>query len=102
MPAGDRGDEDRRFCSERSLLVDGNGIPLGTVVASANRHGFPLLRPTMERLGRSGFRLPSGITGPLDAAGYDSVKTCGLLDELSCEAEVATKGSEPHTRGGTP
>ena len=55
----------------------------------------------MERLGRSGVRLPSGITVHLDT-GYDSANTCGLLDELSCEAEVATKGNEPRTRGGTP
>ena len=31
----------------------------------------PLLRPTLERLGRFGFRLPSVITVHLDA-GYDS------------------------------
>ena len=61
----------------------------------------PLLRPTLERLGRFSFRLPSVITVHLDA-GYDSAKTRGLLDRLSCEAEVATKGNEPQSRGGTP
>jgi hypothetical protein len=64
---------------------------VGTVVAAANRHDSPLLRPALERLGRFGFRLSSVITVHLDA-GYDSAKTRGLLDEVGCEAEVATKG----------
>ena len=77
--------------TKRSVLVDGKGIPLGTVVAAANRHDSPLLRPTLETLGRFGFRLPDTITVHLDA-GYDSRKTRDLLAELGCSAEVATKG----------
>lgn len=44
---------------------------------------------TLERLGRFDFRLPSVITEHL-GAGYDLAQTRGLLDELGCEAEVAT------------
>lgn len=77
--------------TKRSLLVDGKGIPLGTVVAPANRNDSPLLRPTLERLCRFGFHLPPSITVHLDA-GYDFKKTRELLAELGCEGEVATEG----------
>lgn len=77
--------------TKRSLLVEGAGIPLGTVVAPANRHDSPLLRPTLETLSRFGFDLPERITVHLDA-GYDSKGTRGLLAELGCEARIAVKG----------
>lgn len=66
--------------TKRSVLVDGNGIPLGVVVAGANRHDSPLLRPTLERLRRFD-DLPEKITVHLDA-GYDSHLTRELLAEL--------------------
>ncbi len=66
-------------------------FPLGTIVAGANCHDSPLLRPTLETLGRFGFFLPEEITVHLDA-GYDSTKTRDLLDELGCKGRIATKG----------
>lgn len=51
---------------KRSLLVDGNGIPLGCVLIGANRHDSPLLRPTLEKLSRFGVDLPGAITVHLD------------------------------------
>jgi transposase len=77
--------------TKRSLLVEGTGIPLGTVVAAANRHDSPLLRPTLETLCRFGFELPERITVHLDA-GYDSQNTRQLLDELGCAAVISVKG----------
>ncbi|AJE66129.1 transposase [Corynebacterium glutamicum] len=77
--------------TKRSLLVDGAGIPLGCVVAGANRHDSPLLRPTLEKLGRFGLALPDQITVHLDA-GYDSSKTRSLLTELDCEWVISQKG----------
>ncbi len=77
--------------TKRSVLVDGDGIPLGAVVAAANRHDSPLLRPTLETLSRFGFDLPERITVHLDA-GYDSRATRQLLEELGCESRIATKG----------
>jgi transposase len=77
--------------TKRSLLVDGAGIPLGYVVAGANRHDSPLLRPTLEKLGRFGLALPDQITVHLDA-GYDSSKTRSLLTELGCEWVISQKG----------
>lgn len=77
--------------TKRSVLVDGDGIPLGTVIAPANRHDSPLLRPTLETLSRFGFDLPEQITVHLDA-GYDSKPTRELLEELGCDGEIAVKG----------
>jgi transposase len=78
--------------TKRSLLTEGQGIPIGVVVAPANRHDSPLLRPTLETLGRFGFDLPEEIAVHLDA-GYDSNLTRGLLEELGCEAHIASKGT---------
>jgi transposase len=82
--------------TKRSLLVEAAGIPLGCVVAGANRHDSPLLRPTLEKLSRfeSGFGLglPDQITVHLDA-GYDSAKTRDLLDELGCQAVISSRGT---------
>ena len=41
--------------TKRSVLTDGNGIPLGVVAAPANRNDSPLLRPTLEKLSGSVF-----------------------------------------------
>lgn len=50
--------------TKRSVLTDGHGIPLGCVVASANRHDSPLLRPTLEKLGRFGSTCPHDHRAP--------------------------------------
>lgn len=49
--------------TKRSVLIEcGHGIPLGVVIAGANCHDSPLLAPTLEKLGRFGFRLPEQVT----------------------------------------
>lgn len=83
--------------TKRSLMTDGRGIPIGCVIAPANRNDSPLLRPTLERLSRFGFFLPERITVHLDA-GYDSQITRGLLEELGCDYVISTKG-EPLQAG---
>ena len=55
--------------TKRSLLVDGTGIPLGCVAAPANCHDSPLLRPTLEELGRFD-------TGTASASGCPSRSPC--------------------------
>lgn len=81
--------------TKRSLLTDGAGIPLGCVIAPANRHDSPFLRPTLELLSRFeicfGLGLPDDITVHLDA-GYDSAVTRSLLDELGCDGVISVKG----------
>jgi transposase len=81
--------------TKRSVLTDAKGIPIGCVVAPANRHDSPLLRPTLECLARFdhglGVGLPPKITVHLDA-GYDSHRTRALLDELGCHGVISVKG----------
>lgn len=77
---------------KRSLLVEGYGIPLGRVLAGANRHDSPLLEPTLDRLDDLG-PLPEQITVHLDS-GYDSGKTRVMLAERGLLGEIATKGDK--------
>ena len=77
---------------KRSVLVEGYGIPLGRVLAGANRHDSPLLGPTLDRLDGLG-PLPDEVTVHLDA-GYDSDKTRSLLDERGLCGEIAHKGEK--------
>ena len=55
---------------KRSVVVDGRGIPIGSVTAPANRHDSPLLVPTLEAARALGMA-PEGATVHLDR-GYDS------------------------------
>ena len=77
------------------MLTDRSGIPLGAVVAPANRHA-PLLRPTLEPMGRFELRFgvgrPEAITVHLDAS-YDSARTPDLFDKLGCREKIRQKGS---------
>lgn len=81
--------------TKRSLMVDGDGIPIGCVVTGANRGDSPFLRPTLEKLARFdhglGAGLPERITVHLDA-GYDNKPTRALLDELGCRGVISKKG----------
>lgn len=73
-------------------MTDGYGIPLGRVLAGANRHDSPLLAPTLDRLEDLG-PLPDDVTVHLDA-GYDSDKTRALLDERGLHGRIAHKGEK--------
>jgi transposase len=81
--------------TKRSSMTEAAGIPVGCVVAPANRPDSPLLRPTLEKLGRFdeglGIGLPEDITVHLDA-GFDSAKTRDLLDEVGCHGVISQKG----------
>ncbi len=89
--------------TKRSVMTDAFGIPIGCVIAPANRNDSPLgvppacggMRPTLEKLGRFelcfGLGLPEVITVHLDA-GYDSAKTRELLEELGCRGVISVKG----------
>ncbi|MET8536818.1 IS5 family transposase [Streptomyces sp. NPDC005065] len=77
---------------KRSGMTDGYGIPLGRVLAGANRHDSPLLASTLDRLDDLG-PLPDGITVHLDA-GYDSDKTRTLLSEHGLHGRIAHKGEK--------
>ena len=83
---------------KRSLLVEGRGIPLGRVLAPANRHDSPLLAPTLDKLDDIG-PLPEDITVHLDA-GYDSQKTRDELNSRGMTGEVAHKGDKAPIQAG--
>ncbi|MET8389405.1 transposase, partial [Streptosporangium canum] len=73
-------------------MTDGYGIPLGRVLAGANRHDSPLLAATLDLL--DDLRpLPDDITVHLDA-GYDSDKTRALLAERGLDGRIAHKGEK--------
>ena len=75
---------------KRSVVVDGRGIPIGSVTAPANRHDSPLLVPTLEAARALGMA-PEGATVHLDR-GYDSGLTRLRLLEFGLLAEISRKG----------
>ena len=82
----------RKQGMKRSVLVEGYGIPLGRVLAGAQRHDSPLLAPTLDLLADLG-PLPDEITVHLDA-GYDSGKTRQTLTERGLRGQIAHKGEK--------
>lgn len=75
---------------KRSVAVDGQGVPIGSVSAPANRHDSPLLVPTLEVVRESGL-VVGGASVHLDR-GYDSEATRARLSELGLLAEISRKG----------
>jgi transposase len=75
---------------KRSVVVDGRGIPLGSVSAPANRHDSPLLAPTLDAARELGL-VAEGASVYLDR-GYDSKLTRERLLERGLIAEVSQKG----------
>ena len=75
---------------KRSVMVDGKGIPLGSVSAPANRHDSPLLAPTLDAARALGL-VAEGASVRLDR-GYDSDLTRERLLERGLVAEISKKG----------
>jgi transposase len=75
---------------KRSTVVDAEGIPLGTVAASANRHDSPLLGETLDTLEVLG-PLPEQMSVHLDR-GYDSETTREKLKSRGFTSEISKKG----------
>jgi transposase len=82
----------RKQGMKRSLLVEGYGIPLGRVLAGANRHDSPLLAPTLDLLDELG-PLPDEITVHLDS-GNDSGNTRDTLTDRGLHGQIARKGQK--------
>ncbi len=83
---------------KRSTLAEADGVPLGRVIAPANRHDSPLLGPTLDLLKDLG-PLPEHITVHLDA-GYDSAKTRDELDQRGLTGQIAHKGEKAPIQAG--
>ena len=75
---------------KRSVLVDGKGIPLGSMTAPANRHDSPLLGPTLDAARALGL-VAQDASVRLDR-GYDSDLTRELLLERGLIAEISERG----------
>lgn len=75
---------------KRSTVVDAEGLPLGTVAASANRHDLPLLGETLDTLEVLG-PLPEQMSVHLDR-GYDSETTREKLRSHGFIPEISEKG----------
>jgi transposase len=75
---------------KRSMVVDACGIPLGIVIAPANRHDSPLLADTLNTLQHLG-DLPDRTSVHLDRA-YDSELTREKLATFGLRAEISEKG----------
>jgi transposase len=76
--------------SKRSLVVEGHGIPLGVVPATANRRDDGLLAVTLDTLDAVG-PLPERPTVHLDA-GYDYQPCYQELARRGLAGQVATRG----------
>jgi len=77
---------------KRSTGTDGDGIPLGLIGTSANRHDSPLLRGTLEASSRQlHHHWPEQVTAHLDRP-YDNGPSRDLLAELGFDADIARKG----------
>jgi transposase len=83
----DRGKQGRK----RSLLVEGQGIPLGSVVAPAARHDSPLLEPTLDHLAPYA-PFPALPTVHLDR-GYDFPGTPARLAALGLVGKISRRGT---------
>lgn len=80
---------------KRSLLTEGHGVPLGLVVAGANRHDMKLVRPTLESLvvarPEPTTDQPQGLC--LDK-GYDYDEVRDILREFGFTAHIRARGEE--------
>jgi hypothetical protein len=77
--------------TKRSVVCEGDGIPLYLVAARANDHDSPLLEPTLAGVCDMIGPLPDRPCMHLDR-GYDSRKTRELLEVLGYDDEIAVKG----------
>jgi len=83
---------------KRSMVVDARGIPLGSVIAPANRHDSPLLDATLDALAPLG-ELPDRASVHLDRA-YDSVTTHRTLAARCLAGEISEKGKPAALKAG--
>ncbi len=81
---------------KRSGMTDGYGIPLGRVLAGANRDDSPLPAPTLGLLSEL-VPLPDEITIHL-GAGYDSANSRAVLAERGLHGRIARKGIKAPVR----
>ncbi len=81
--------------TKRSLLTDAAGVPLGLVVAGANRNDFKLTRATLESIAPPRpAPTPEAPQGLCLDKGYDFQEVRDLLDEFGFTAHIRARGEE--------
>lgn len=80
---------------KRSLLTEGQGVPIGVAIAGANRHDMKLARPTIESIiierPEPSEEQPQAMC--LDK-GYDYDEVRDILREFGFTAHIRTRGEE--------
>jgi hypothetical protein len=76
---------------KRSMAVDADGIPVGSITASANRHDSPLLAETLDTVEDLLGTLPEPARVHLDRS-YDSDLTRKRLGERGLLGAILEKG----------
>jgi len=81
--------------SKRSLLTEGHGVPLGLLIAGANRNDMKLVRATIESIvverPKPTEEQPQGMC--LDK-GYDFAEVRDILLEFGFTAHIRSRGEE--------
>jgi putative transposase len=80
---------------KRSLLVEGNGVPIGVAIDGANRHDKKLVEATIDSLAAERPEpTPECLQGLCLDKGYDYDNTRALLQEFGFTAHVRARGEE--------
>ena len=81
--------------AKRSLLIEGNGVPIGLAIEGANRHDMKLVRETLENIvvdrPKPTEAQPQGIC--LDK-GYDYQEVRDTISEFGFTAHIRSRGEE--------
>ena len=82
---------------KRSLLVDGEGIPVGVAIAGANRNDMKLVAATRESIPEEAARpepSPETHQGRCMDKGYDYDEVRELVEEFGFTAHIKARGEE--------
>jgi len=85
---------------KRSILCDGNGIPLSIEIDGANRHDIKLLEPTLQNLQIE--RPKSGKENICLDKAYDSQEVRQLLECMEFEPHIRSRGEEKREKLNNP
>jgi putative transposase len=86
--------------TKRSLLTDGQGVPLGVVVAGANRHDMKLVTATLEALVVQ--RPEAGPQHLCLDKGYDCPQVRELVEWWGYTAHIRRRGEEKLEKAAIP
>ena len=93
----------RKSGTKRSLLVEGNGIPVGLVVDGANRHDMKLTKPTLESIAvekpEPTRKAPQHMC--MDK-GYDYPEVRELLEDWGYTIHIPSRGEDVKKRKRIP